>query len=126
MEKEPLLQTPVKRAAKWDAATWDAALRVGCLLLLVVQNSSIILVTSYSRTLQPPYLPTVAVFLAEARRQPNNYYRASLGTVVRCTAALTMPPHPCAGAKGGGGVRSAGLGAAVSGSGSAADAGDGA
>ena len=70
MEKEPLLQTPVKRAAKWDAATWDAALRVGCLLLLVVQNSSIILVTSYSRTLQPPYLPTVAVFLAEARRQP--------------------------------------------------------
>lgn len=57
MEEEPLLQSAAK--SRWDI------LRVGCLLLLVVQNSAIILVTSYSRTLQPPYSPTVAVFIAE-------------------------------------------------------------
>jgi len=42
-----------------------AALRSFCLALIVVQNSSLILVTSYSRTLSPAYLPSVAVFLAE-------------------------------------------------------------
>ena len=91
--REPLLPTPAKRG-KWDAATWDVALRVGCLLLLVVQNSSIILVTSYSRTLQPPYSPTVAVFLAEVQkvvaafallaweqRSPAVAARQTLGTV---------------------------------------------
>ena len=36
-----------------------------CLCLIVVQNSSLILVTSYSRTLTPAYLPSVAVFFAE-------------------------------------------------------------
>lgn len=36
-----------------------------CLGLIVVQNSSLILVTSYSRTLKPAYLPSVAVTLSE-------------------------------------------------------------
>ena len=36
-----------------------------CLGLIVVQNSSLILVTSYSRTLLPAYAPSVAVALAE-------------------------------------------------------------
>lgn len=36
-----------------------------CLSLIVVQNSSLILVTSYSRTLEPAYLPSVAVCLSE-------------------------------------------------------------
>eukprot|EP00316_Scyphosphaera_apsteinii_P015812 CAMPEP_0119303044 /NCGR_PEP_ID=MMETSP1333-20130426/4539_1 /TAXON_ID=418940 /ORGANISM="Scyphosphaera apsteinii, Strain RCC1455" /LENGTH=391 /DNA_ID=CAMNT_0007305605 /DNA_START=228 /DNA_END=1403 /DNA_ORIENTATION=+ len=40
-------------------------LRAACLVLIVVQNSSLILVTSYSRMLQPPYLASVAVFFAE-------------------------------------------------------------
>lgn len=40
-------------------------LRHFCLVLIVVQNSSLILVTSYSRTLKPAYLPSVAVLLAE-------------------------------------------------------------
>jgi solute carrier family 35 (UDP-sugar transporter), member A1/2/3 len=40
-------------------------LRQFCLALIVVQNSSLILVTTYSRTLTPAYLPSVAVFLAE-------------------------------------------------------------
>ena len=43
----------------------EALLRSFCLGLIVVQNSSLILVTSYSRTLTPPYLPSVAVFLGE-------------------------------------------------------------
>ena len=43
----------------------DARLRVFCLWLIVFQNSSLILVTSYSRTLEPAYLPSVAVFLSE-------------------------------------------------------------
>ena len=42
-----------------------ALLRQFCLGLIVVQNSSLILVTSYSRTLTPAYLPSVAVFFAE-------------------------------------------------------------
>ncbi|KAL3906944.1 MAG: hypothetical protein SGPRY_010357 [Prymnesium sp.] len=40
-------------------------LRHFCLALIVVQNSSLILVTSYSRTLTPAYLPSVAVCLSE-------------------------------------------------------------
>ena len=47
-------------------ANAEPALRVFCLALIVVQNSSLILVTSYSRTLTPAYLPSVAVFFAEA------------------------------------------------------------
>ena len=43
----------------------EYCLRVFCLALIVVQNSSLILVTSYSRTLRPAYLPSVAVFLGE-------------------------------------------------------------
>ena len=45
----------------------DGALRVFCLCLIVFQNCSLILVTSYSRQrhLEPAYLPSVAVFLAE-------------------------------------------------------------
>ena len=43
----------------------DAALRSFCLGLIVVQNSSLILVTSYSRTLTPAYLPSIAVALGE-------------------------------------------------------------
>jgi UDP-sugar transporter A1/2/3 len=45
--------------------SWDRTLRAWCLALIVVQNSSLILVTSYSRTLKPAYLATVAVFFAE-------------------------------------------------------------
>eukprot|EP00967_Tisochrysis_lutea_P060509 scaffold77405_cov32-Tisochrysis_lutea.AAC.1 len=51
--------------AKAASFSWDRTLRGWCLALIVVQNSSLILVTSYSRTLTPAYLPTVAVFLAE-------------------------------------------------------------
>ena len=58
--------------------SWETTLRMGCLLLLVVQNSSLILVTSYSRTLDPPYLPTVAVFLAEAPTRPSRSPRLLL------------------------------------------------
>ena len=43
----------------------DSRLRLFCLWLIVFQNSSLILVTSYSRTLVPAYLPSVAVFLSE-------------------------------------------------------------
>ena len=43
----------------------DSRLRLFCLWLIVFQNSSLILVTSYSRTLLPAYLPSVAVFLSE-------------------------------------------------------------
>ena len=43
----------------------DALLRGFCLGLIVVQNSSLIVVTSYSRTLVPAYLPSVAVTLSE-------------------------------------------------------------
>ena len=42
-----------------------ALMRQFCLGLIVVQNSSLILVTSYSRSLTPAYLPSVAVFFAE-------------------------------------------------------------
>ena len=48
-----------------SSASTDRALRVSCLALIVVQNSSLILVTSYSRSLTPAYLPTVAVYLSE-------------------------------------------------------------
>ena len=51
-----------RRLPRWERAH---VLRAGCLLLIVVQNSSLIMVTSYSRTLLPPYAPTVAVFFAE-------------------------------------------------------------
>ena len=51
-----------RRLPRWERAN---VLRAGCLLLIVVQNSSLIMVTSYSRTLLPPYAPTVAVFFAE-------------------------------------------------------------
>ena len=50
------------RAAEMSA---DSRLRLFCLWLIVFQNSSLILVTSYSRTLVPAYLPSVAVFLSE-------------------------------------------------------------
>ena len=40
-------------------------LRAFCLGLIVVQNSSLILVTSYSRTLVPAFLPSVAIFFSE-------------------------------------------------------------
>lgn len=43
----------------------DGPLRAFCLCLIVFQNCSLILVTSYSRHLEPAYLPSVAVFLAE-------------------------------------------------------------
>ena len=43
----------------------EAGLRTFCLALIVVQNSSLILCTSYSRTLTPAYLPSVAVALGE-------------------------------------------------------------
>ena len=43
----------------------ERVLRISCLALIVVQNSSLILVTSYSRTLLPAYLPSVAVCFAE-------------------------------------------------------------
>ncbi|EOD11072.1 hypothetical protein EMIHUDRAFT_465098 [Emiliania huxleyi CCMP1516] len=48
-----------------ESSRRDQTLRAFCLVLIVVQNSSLILVTSYSRTLRPAYLPTVAVFYAE-------------------------------------------------------------
>lgn len=50
---------------KSGLVSWDRTLRAWCLALIVVQNSSLILVTSYSRTLKPAYLATVAVFFAE-------------------------------------------------------------
>ena len=66
------------RAKKWARADggdelssdevperWDRTLHVTCLCLIVVQNSSLILVTSYSRMLSPAYLASVAVFFAE-------------------------------------------------------------
>ena len=40
-------------------------LRLGCLVLIVVQNSSLIIVTSISRMQEPPYLASVAVFFSE-------------------------------------------------------------
>ena len=40
-------------------------LRVGCLALIVLQNSSLIIVTSISRMQEPPYLASVAVFFSE-------------------------------------------------------------
>ena len=46
----------------------EAFLRSFCLGLIVVQNSSLILVTSYSRTLTPAYLPSIAVVLAEVAK----------------------------------------------------------
>jgi UDP-sugar transporter A1/2/3 len=47
------------------SASDDSLIRGFCLGLIVVQNSSLIVVTSYSRTLEPAYLPSVAVSLAE-------------------------------------------------------------
>lgn len=59
--------TPV--LPRWDGsvATRRPSRRAAtlCLALIVVQNSSLILVTSYSRTLLPAYLPSVAVCLSE-------------------------------------------------------------
>ena len=40
-------------------------LRIGCLVLIVLQNSSLIIVTSISRMQEPPYLASVAVFFSE-------------------------------------------------------------
>ena len=48
-----------------SSRTREGVARSFCLCLIVVQNSSLILCTSYSRTLTPAYLPSVAVFLAE-------------------------------------------------------------
>ena len=57
--------SPIPKSPPVPALVFPRTLRGWCLALIVVQNSSLILVTSYSRTLTPAYLPTVAVFLSE-------------------------------------------------------------
>ena len=59
----------VSRAASTSAVSQgdvrERALKTFCLGLIVVQNSSLILVTSYACTREPAFLPSVAVWLAE-------------------------------------------------------------
>ncbi len=58
-------EASTERTGRPSPGSEDRLLRGFCLGLIVVQNSSLIVVTSYSRTLEPAYLPSVAVSLAE-------------------------------------------------------------